>query len=126
MTLDRRWPAEIAALRAFKQLGWSLWGFGYRAAPVAVAALRRTQFTADVMVVRGVDDLAAYRAVSTPHMNPWAVDIVLWDIAGDTATVRQAVLSLNSDSFLRAPKIIDDACRVPRLSAWELILPPRE
>jgi hypothetical protein len=41
-------------------------------------------------------------------------------MAGDTATMRQAVLDLNSDSFLRAPKTIRDICRPPRLPAWEL------
>jgi len=87
--------------------------FGPKTQPSAIAAIRRHQCWADVVVLRGHDQAAAYRAVLGPGDDPLIAEYVLWHYIGTAEAVLRAALGLSWDVPLEAGYPIPEQCRIP-------------
>lgn len=87
--------------------------FGPKTQPSAIAAIRRHQRWADVVVLRGHDRAAAYRTILGPGDDPLTAEYVLWHYIGDAAAVLGAALDLSLDIPVEASYPIPEQCRIP-------------
>lgn len=87
--------------------------FGPKTQPSAIAAIRRYQRWADVVVLRGHDQAAAYRTVLGPGGDPLTTEYVLWHYIGSASAVLRAALDFSWDVPLEASYPIPEQCRIP-------------
>jgi len=92
---------------------WTLVCFGHRAQPDALAAVNRFEFWADVVVLRGHDQAAAYRTLLRPQDDPLEASWVVWHYLSDAERTLHAVLSIPHDAVASVPYPIPEGCRIP-------------
>jgi hypothetical protein len=92
---------------------WTRVCFGPKTQPSAIAAIRQHQCWADVVVLRGHDQAAAYRTILGPGDDPLTAEYVLWHYIGSPADVLRAALSLSWDIPVAASHPIPEQCRIP-------------
>jgi hypothetical protein len=113
-SLSRDVEPEIEPLlREVMRRGWTLVCCGPRAHPDVLAAINRTQFWADVVVLRGPDRAAAYRTPARPHDNPLQPIHVTWHYLSDPERTLRAILNIPPAAATSAPYPIPDQCRIP-------------
>jgi len=93
--------------------GWLLICCGPRVQPEALAAVRRTECWADVVVLRGHDRAAAYRTLIQPHDDPFLATEVVWHYLSDAERTLRAVLSIPPAVVAAMPYPIPQDCRIP-------------
>ena len=107
------WPEETDVLRHLVRQGWAMYAFGRRAQPDALAAVRKTERHADVIVIWGHDRAAAYR---TPETNdPLKASQVTWHYLGAPVPTMLAALRLVIADEPSYPMPAE--CRIPE-TAW--------
>jgi hypothetical protein len=100
-------------LREVMRRGWTLICCGRLAQPDAIAAVHRTKHWADVVVLRGHDRAAAYRAPIKPHDDPLQASRVVWHYLCDGERTLRAVLNIPPETAALAPYPIPEQCRIP-------------
>jgi hypothetical protein len=100
-------------LREMARQGWMLICCGRRAQPDALVAVNRTQFWADVVVLRGHDRAAAYRTLIQPHDDALQATRVVWHYLSDAEHTLRAVLNIPPDTVASVPYPIPDESRIP-------------
>jgi hypothetical protein len=106
-------PDIAPLLREVARRGWTLLCCGRRAQPDALAAVNRTQLWADVVVLRGHDRAAAYRALTRPDEDPLQTSRVIWHYLSDAERTLRAVLNIPPHAVASVPYPIPDECRIP-------------
>jgi hypothetical protein len=90
-------------LRELARRAWMLFAFGDRLQPNAIAAVSRVGHWADVVVIRGHDRAAAYRALVRHDDDPLTARWIVWHyIADPTWTIRAALTFMPSAMAERA------------------------
>jgi hypothetical protein len=108
------WPEETDVLRYLMRQGWAMYAFGRRTQPDALAAVKKTEHHADVIVMWGHDRAAAYRTPETS--DPLNASMVTWHYLGAPVSTMLAALRL---VFTDEPSYpIPAACRIPE-TAWQ-------
>lgn len=104
-------------LRSLGRNGWTAYYFGVRRQPDAIAFVRRLGLLADVFVLRGPDDAAAFRTRIEEHGEPLTASLVVWAYVGAPARTLRCLLALPAGDHpeLCVPYPIPPACRVPEL-----------
>jgi hypothetical protein len=92
---------------------WTRICFGPKAQPIAVAAIHRQHHWADVVVLRGHDHAAAYRAILRPGDDPLTPKHLLWHHTGDAASVLHAILTLTPDDLAETTYPTPPECHIP-------------
>jgi hypothetical protein len=106
---ENEWPEETDLLRHLVAHGWSMYAFGRRLHPDALAAVKRSETHADVIIMRGHDRSAAYRTLDTG--DPLRATQVTWHYLGDVGPTIHAALRL---VFAYEPSYpIPPECQVP-------------
>jgi hypothetical protein len=100
-------------LHELQRQEWTLICYGPRVQPDALAAVNRTQFYADVVVLRGHDRAAAYRTLIRPQDDPLQVARVVWHYLGDAEYTLRAMLNIPSNPAPAVPYPIPEDCRIP-------------
>ncbi|MEU5849999.1 hypothetical protein [Saccharopolyspora shandongensis] len=99
--------SEIDLLLAeLRRDAWGLWVFGPKYGPDILAAVRRWQTCADVVILRGEDgenDAAAYRTPTMPGLDPFVPELVSWQYHSSAVWTLRAVLSLPAPGHVQAP-----------------------
>jgi len=109
-------------LHELQQRAWTLICCGHRAQPDALAAVHRTQFYADVVVLRGHDRAAAYRTLIRPQDDPLQAARVVWHYLGDAECTLRAVLSIPPNPAPAVPYPIPEDCRLPEAQRRPVII----
>jgi hypothetical protein len=117
-------PDVEPLLREITRRGWTLICCGHRAQPDAVAAVNRTWFWADVVVLRGHDRAAAYRTFTQPHDNPLLATRGVWHYLSDAERTLRAVLNLTPNTIASTPYPLPKECRIPEIRHRPLIIRP--
>jgi len=115
-------PDIAPLLREVVRQGWMLVCCGHRAQPNALAAVNRTQFWADVVVLRGHDRTAAYRTLIRPPDDPLQAIMVVWHYLSDAEYTLRAVLNIPPDAVTSVPYPIPDECRIPEARRRPLVI----
>ena len=97
---------------------------GPRQAPAAIAAFRRDEQWVDVVILRGPDRAAAYRAPVRPDDDPLTATSVIWHYLADAARTLQAVMQLNPQVTAGRPYPIPHDCQLPELATRPLTIRP--
>jgi hypothetical protein len=94
---------------------WTRVCFGPKTQPTAIAAIHRHHHWADVVVLRGHDQAAAYRAILRPGDDPLTAEYILWHHTGDAASVLRAILNLSPDDLAETAYPTPPECHVPEI-----------
>lgn len=107
------WPEETDLLRHLVRHGWSMYAFGRRSQPDALAAVKKAESHADVIVMWGHDRAAAYRTLGKDE--PLKAENVTWHYLGSAVPTIHAALRL---MFAYEPSYpIPPECQIPE-AAW--------
>lgn len=109
-------------LREALRRGWTLLCCGPRAQPDALAAVKRTQFWADVIVLRGHDRAAAYRTLIQPEGDPLKATQVTWHYLSNADRTLRTALNIPPAAATSAPYPIPEECRIPEAQRRPLII----
>jgi hypothetical protein len=120
--MDNDCPKELKWLDSLERLGWTLWGFGDMLSPIAVAALHQSAFRVTVVMVSGVDDVAAYSAIVPKAEKPFQVQRGQWYARGPLSVMERFIDTHGKipvgPAVVAAAKPIPDVCRPPRIEPW--------
>lgn len=120
------WPEELELLGRLRESGWTLWAFGDRQRPDALAAVRIIDATADVIVIRGHDRVTAYRTPIAPDVDPLRADAVTWHHTTNALNILRDVVPRIRDVSGAEPYPTPDECRLPELDRRPItVVPPR-
>jgi len=97
---------------------------GRKNAPEALAAFHRDNRWTDVIILRGPDHAAAYRAMAHPDNNPLAATHVIWHYLANAAQTLHAILHLNPAATAAHPYPIPRDCQLPELALRPLAIRP--
>jgi len=101
-------------LLEIRRRGWLLICCGHRAQPDALVAVHRTEFWADVVVLRGHDRAAAYRTLLVrPHDDPLLATRIVWHYLSNAERTLYAVLNIPPDAAASTPYPILKECHTP-------------
>jgi hypothetical protein len=104
---------------------WTMVCIGRKTAPAAIAAYHQTNHQADVIILRGPDRAAAYRAhLQGPDDNPLTANHVVWHYLANAAQTLHAILHLNPENTTTCPYPIPADCRLPELTIRPLTIRP--
>jgi hypothetical protein len=105
---------------------WTVYVCGRRAEPAAIAAIDTRATWADVVVIRGHDDAAAYRTCLWPGEDPLSPARIVWHYISDAELTLWAVLNIQPEAVAMVPYPVPDPCRIPEIHCRPLtILPGR-
>jgi hypothetical protein len=110
------WVSELVRRR------WTMACMGRKDAPAAIAAYHRDGHWADVVILRGPDRAAAYRALVRPNDDPLTATEVIWHYLANAAQTLQAVLHLNPEATSVRPYPIPRDCQLPELAIRPLTI----
>jgi hypothetical protein len=117
------WQSFEGYMRELVRRQWTIVCMGPKDAPAAVAAFHRHDYGADVVVVRGLDRAAAYRALVGPDDDPLTATKVVWHYLASAAQTLHAVLHLNPDATTTVPPYpIPPDCQLPELAIRPLTI----
>ena len=96
--------SEIDGLLAeLRRQTWGVWVFGPKDGPDIVAAVRRWQTCADVVILRGEQDASAYRTPTMPDADPFVPELVSWQYHSSAVWTLRAALGLPAPGQPQAP-----------------------
>ena len=105
------------------QRQWAMVCLGRKSAPVAIAAYHQNNHHADVIILRGPDRAAAYRAhLLHPNNDPLTVTQVVWHYVANAAQTLHAILHLNPETTATRPYPIPPDCQLPELTIRPLTI----
>jgi hypothetical protein len=118
------WQSAEGRVHELVRRQWTTVCMGRKEAPVAIAAFHRDGHWADVVILRGPDHAAAYRALVHPDNDPLAVTHVVWHYLAVAAQTLHAVLHLNPAATAVRPYPIPRDCQLPELALRPLVIRP--
>jgi hypothetical protein len=92
---------------------WTMYCFGEPEKPDAIAAVKVRKSYADVFILRGPEEAAAYRTPLLENMDPLEADHLLWRYVGRPVHVLRAVLTICPESMATRIFATPDDCKVP-------------
>lgn len=101
-----------------------MYAYGDRSQPTAIVAVQRAELWADVIVLRGHDRAAAYRAPLRPTDNPLRARWVVWHYIADAVWTLRAALTITPEALSEYPYPLPDACRPPDDSQRPMTIRP--
>lgn len=113
-----------SALRGLGRTGWTLWIFGPRTLPDAIAAVRPLAGGVDVLVLRAEGRAGAYRAPTGPGKSPFDAREVIWSWQGDPRNVLYALLRLGDLPWDLPRYPTPEDCRPPDSAVRTLTIRP--
>lgn len=93
-----------------------MWVFGPKDGPDVVAAVRRWQTCADVVILRGEDDTTAYRTSTMSGSDVFLPELVSWQYHSSAVWALRAALALPAPGHPKAPIALlkpDPLCFLP-------------
>ena len=115
---------ETELLESLGRTGWTVHVFGQRQQPIALAAVKPRTNTADVVIIRGHDRVAAFRTPETSR--PLQAQHVVWHYLGAADTTLDALMTLTDDAEYGHPYPIPTECQIHELDIRPYtIRPPR-
>jgi hypothetical protein len=122
--LSASWNSAELWVHELVRRQWTRVCIGRKHAPAAIVAFHRDDHWADVVILRGPDRAAAYRALIRPDDNPLAAAQVIWHYLANAAQTLHAVLHLNPAAAAKHPYPIPRECQLPELTTRPLIIRP--
>jgi hypothetical protein len=120
--LSASWHSAEPWVHELIRRQWAMVCIGRKDEPTAIAAFRRDDRWADVVVLRGPDRAAAYRTLVQPGDDPLAATHVLWHYLANAAQTLHAVLHLNPAATAMHPYPIPLECQLPELATRPLTI----
>jgi hypothetical protein len=123
--LSASWSSAELWVHELVRRQWTRVCIGRKHAPAAIAAFHRGDRWADVVILRGPDRAAAYRApIRRPDDDPLAATQVIWHYLANAAQTLHAVLHLNPAAMAEHPYPIPRECQLPELATRPLTIRP--
>lgn len=111
-------------LRALGDRSWMVYTLGDRAEPNAVVSVIRAPLWADVIILRGPGQAAAYRTLVRPEDDPLTADWVVWHYLGAATWTIPAALHIPDHAVAEHPYPIPAACRLPETARRPMTMRP--